>query len=147
MTTVLTLPAPPSVNQLFKTVHVKGKARRAPSAQYTDWKGHAGWRLREQRPERVDGPVLLVISVERTSASSDIDNRVKALIDLLVDCNVIDDDKHVVGFCIAWAPATAKLARVMILPAGNYAFDFHLSQDGASGGFYLAPPQDERDVA
>ena len=129
------LPLPPSANRLFKQV---GR-RRVKSQVYVDWQGHAAWVLRSQKPEPVHGRYLLVISVERPTADSDIDNRIKALSDLLVREGVTGDDSLMVGLCISWSPPSSGLARVMILPADSYGFKFHLSQDGASGGFFLAP--------
>lgn len=135
---LLTIPCPPSVNEMFRNVPGKGRVK---TAAYVDWRGHAGWVLRSQKPGRIEGQVLAVVSVERGSASADIDNRIKAIFDLLVKHRVILDDSHIVGFCAAWAPAGSKLARVMLIPAGSYAFRFHLAADGAHGGWFLdAPP-------
>lgn len=130
----LTLPMPPSVNEMYANRPGKG---RVLSEVYRDWKGHAGWVLKSQKPACIGGPILIVLSVERGSSQADIDNRVKALFDLLVTHKVIDDDRHVVGFCVAWAPAASKLARVMVLPADNYSFDFRLAKDRATGGWFM----------
>lgn len=135
----LTLPMPPSVNELFRNKRGRGRVK---TRVYEDWQGHAGWYLRSQSPLPVHGHVVIALSVERSSSVADIDNRVKALFDLLCTHKVIDDDRYVVGFCIAWAPPAAKMARVMILPAANYTFQFHLAPDGAHGGFFLHSPTD-----
>jgi Holliday junction resolvase RusA-like endonuclease len=140
----LELPCPPSVNELFWNKPGRGRVK---TRVYADWLGHAGWRLREQRPGRIAGRVIIVMSIERSNANADIDNRIKPILDLLVSQHVIDDDRFVVGLCIAWAPAASKLARVMILPAGNYAFDFHLATDGATGGWFMQAPQPELESA
>lgn len=136
----LTLPMPPSVNEMFRNVPGRGRVK---TAVYLDWKGHAGWTLKEQRPTSIKGPVLIVVSVERGSASADLDNRIKALFDLLVEHCVIEDDKHVVGFCAAWAPPSSKLARVMVLPAASALFEFQLASDRLTGGWFLSEPQPE----
>lgn len=138
---VLTLPMPPSVNEMFRNVPGRGRVK---TADYLDWRGHAGWSLRGQRPASLNGPVVIVLSVERGSASADIDNRVKAIFDLLTEHDVIEDDKHVVGFCAAWAPPASKLARVMILPAASYPFQFQLASDRRSGGWYLDAPSTDQ---
>lgn len=137
--TVVTVPCPPSVNEMFRNKAGKG---RVPTRAYEDWLGHAGWTLRSQRPRAVRGRTLLIVSVERISSSADIDNHLKAIIDLLVKHDVIDDDKFVTGICIAWAPPSSKLARVMILPVGEYQLSFLPAPDGASAGFFLAPPSE-----
>lgn len=140
----LTLPMPPSVNELFWNKPGRGRVK---TRIYDDWLGHAGWTLRSQKPGRIAGRVIVVMSVERSNANADVDNRIKPILDLLVGQHVIDDDRFVVGLCIAWAPASSKLARVMILPAGNYAFDFHLASDGATGGWFMQAPQLEPEPA
>lgn len=135
----LTLPTPPSVNKLFRNVRGVGRVK---SRAYKDWIGHAGWVLRSQRPGRISGRVVIVLSVEQAGPMSDIDNRVKALFDLLVAHSVIDDDRFVVGFCIAWAPSGNGLARLMILPAASLDFTFRLAGDGAHGGWFLQQNED-----
>lgn len=102
-TTFLTLPAPPSTNMLFRNVRGKGRVR---TEKYDAWLAEAGWKLRMQRPESVKGPVVLVIGVERMSKTADIDNRIKAVADLLVKHRVIDDDKNVMAVAAAWASET-----------------------------------------
>lgn len=137
----LEIPSPPSVNTIWKR-SARGIVR---SRAYQDWLSHAGWVLRSQRPERVGGPVLIVVSVERMArdSHSDIDNRIKAVFDLLVAQHVIDDDRHVVGFCASWAPGGNSLTRVLILPAGDIAVDFHIAANGASGGWFISPTTTE----
>lgn len=135
---ILTLPMPPSANDLFRNVPRKGRVK---TQVYTDWLGHAGWVLRQQRPGSVPGRVVVVVSIERASQAADIDNRVKALFDLLVLHKVMDDDRNVIGFAASWAPAANKLARVMVLPAAHYGFDFQLAKDGSGAGWFLQEPQ------
>lgn len=136
----LTLPTPPSVNKMFRNVRGVGRVK---SKAYKDWIGHAGWVLRSQHPGRIGGRVVIVVSVEQAGPMSDIDNRVKALFDLLVAHGVIDDDRFVVGFCIAWAPPGNGFARLMILPAASLDFSFHLAGDGAHGGWFLKVPKED----
>lgn len=128
------VPAPPSVNRLWKNVPGVGRVR---TKFYTDWQHEAGWRLRAQRPPHVPGRVMLLIAVERSWASADIDNRVKALIDLLVTHKVIDDDSNVVGFAAAWSPERDDNARLLIFPAHSCTVQFELTADGAHGGWFL----------
>lgn len=137
--TVVTLPSPPSTNRLWKN---KPGGGRAESSAYVDWKGHAGWVVRSQAPRPVHGRVLVVLSIEHVGGTADVDNRVKAIFDLLVKEGVMDDDRNVVAFCIAWAPPASKLARVMILPIADYTFDFILSPDRKTGGWFPRPADD-----
>lgn len=136
----LTLPIPPSVNAMFRNVRGVGRVK---SKAYLDWLGHAGWVLRSQRPGAIKGRVLVVVSAEQAGAASDIDNRIKALFDLLVSQGVIEDDRFVVGFCAAWAPPANRMARVMIIPAASLDFTFHLAGDGAHGGWFLKTPNED----
>ena len=140
----LTLPTPPSVNNCFRNLPGKGRVK---SADYIDWIGHAGWTLREQKPGRVGGYVVVSIAVERESATADLDNRIKAILDLIVKHDVIDDDRFVVGLCAAWSPPSSKLCRVMILPAASYDFQFQLASEGAHGGWFISAPQPEPETA
>lgn len=137
----LEIPSPPSVNTIWKR-SARGIVR---SRAYQDWLSHAGWKLRAQKPGQVHGPVMIVVSVERgqRDAHSDIDNRIKAIFDLLVAQHVIDDDRHVVGFCASWAPGGNHLARILILPAADVAVDFHVAANGASGGWFIRPTTTE----
>ncbi len=138
--TTIEIPVPPSVNDMFRNVRGKGRVK---TAAYNDWLGHAGWLLRSQHPAPVKGRVVILISVERTSKCADIDNRVKAIFDLLVTHGVIDDDRNVVGFAAAWAPPANKLARVLVIPADNLSAEFHLAADGAAGGWFLRPTTEQ----
>lgn len=140
----LELPLPPSTNNLYQNRKGKG---RAETAQYRDWKGHAGWRLREQRPASLHGPVVIVLNAERANSQADIDNRVKALFDLLVAHKVIDDDRHVVGFAAAWAPSGNGLVRVAVIPAGNISIDFQLATVRGAGGWFIPASQSEQEIA
>lgn len=89
MTTV-TMPPPPSVNNLFKNAGRKG---RVPTPAYEDWKRHAGWQVKAQRPAPVYGPVS--VTIEHGKRRADLDNLNKAPLDLLVSLGVIDDDANV----------------------------------------------------
>lgn len=138
--TTLTVPAPPSVNAMFRNVPGKGRVR---TKLYDDWLGHADWRLKAQKPQPVHGAVLVIVGIERSSASADVDNRIKALFDLLVKHQVIDDDKHIVGFAAAWSPERDRLARIAIIPAADLNVQFHLANDRAHGGWFLQAPDHE----
>lgn len=140
--TTLTVPSPPSVNAMFKNIPGKGRAK---TQAYKDWIGHAGWVLRSQRPTPVHGPVIVLVGVERTSLSADVDNRIKALFDLLVTHKVIEDDKHIVGFAAAWSPERDRLARLAIMPAANLMVEFQLASNGATGGWFLHAPLSEQE--
>lgn len=83
----VTMPAPPSVNNLFKNAGRKG---RVPTAEYEDWKRKAGWHVRSQHPQTVHGPV--VVTIVHGKRRADLDNLNKAPLDLLVSLGLIRDD-------------------------------------------------------
>lgn len=149
--TTLTIPAPPSVNKLFKSLMPRGgkPGGRAKTTEYKSWLAEAGWMVREQMADRVPGRIIVTISVERESLSADIDNRCKAILDLLVATKIIDDDKWVVGLAASWAPrgnARVPRARIAIMPAVAHTLNFHPSPDGATGGWFLDAPMNDGEV-
>lgn len=135
----LVLPAPPSVNEAFRNVPGKGRVK---TKVYDAWHSHASWRIRLQKPGTIIGNVMLLIGVERISERADIDNRIKLILDVLVSQKVITDDRYVTAFAACWQPSANKIARVSILPVQALTLAFHPSPDGASGGWFLAPPQE-----
>lgn len=142
--TTLTIPAPPSVNGLFAN-RAKGRFK---TPAYKAWLDEAGWMIREQLPDRVPGRVVVVIGVERASLMADIDNRCKAVLDLLVACKVIDDDRWVTGIALAWMPQGRRRTpqcRILIMPAEPLSLNFHPSPDGATGGWFIDAPNEGED--
>ena len=136
--TFLTLPAPPSVNTLFRNVPGRGRVK---TAAYKDWISQCNWMVRSQKPAPVPGHVIVVIGVERTSEMADIDNLSKAILDRLVGCKLIDDDRFVTAFAMAWAQKGERMARIAIMPAADLTLDLHLAEDGKSGGWFIQAPQ------
>jgi Holliday junction resolvase RusA-like endonuclease len=85
------LPRPPSVNSAFVT-DFKTR-RRFASKEYTAWKKEASQMLLAQRPRCSVGQVEITITVQEiTRYPSDIDNRVKPILDCLVENGIIDGD-------------------------------------------------------
>lgn len=81
----------PSVNVLYRNA----KRGRVKSAKYRDWLQLAGSEILGQRRKLtyIAGPYSVVIKVSKETRG-DIDNRVKATLDLLVSMGITDDDKH-----------------------------------------------------
>lgn len=86
----IVLPIPPSLNSSYTNVPGRG---RVPTAALRQWKCDAGWRLNIQRPRKISGPYRFAIYLPARMAG-DVDNRIKAALDLLVARGVTDDDKH-----------------------------------------------------
>lgn len=84
------LPMPPSTNNMFVNVAGKGRVR---SQEYKGWAKAAGWIVKAQRIRKFDVPVTVRIEVNNPRGLGfDIDNRIKAVLDILVSTEVIVDD-------------------------------------------------------
>lgn len=103
--------APPTTNTLYANA---AKGGRVKSQRYRTWKVAAGWDIRQAKWSKVNGPVLLDLTVKRTNSRSDISNRIKAMEDLLVDMEVIDDDRNVMEVRARWGDVEG--CRVKITP-------------------------------
>jgi Holliday junction resolvase RusA-like endonuclease len=102
MTVRYSLPTPPPLNNAY--VNNPQTGGRFVSKQYGAWRKQAGWALVEQRVQRVEGPVSVDIVLKDPTRRSDVDNRIKAVLDLLVNYHIIetDDDKTVRKVSAAW---------------------------------------------
>jgi Holliday junction resolvase RusA-like endonuclease len=89
---VLTLPMPPTTNNLFAGTGRK----RVKTVKYAAWCNHAGWELLRQHPPRIKGPVsvLIEVSIAESNDTWDVFNREKATMDLLVTQGVIQGDNR-----------------------------------------------------
>lgn len=87
------LPFPPSVNSLWRTA----RGRMYRSTRYTTWLQRAGDAVSGVwRSNPISGPVSVEIRVYGDSQRRwDLDNRCKAVLDLLQDQGVIEDDEQV----------------------------------------------------
>jgi len=87
------LPMPPSVNGLFAN---SGKRGRVRTPAYAKWARAAHWTIisRCPQPRLVPPPYTVRISLPIVMRG-DLDNRVKAVLDVLVKSGVMDDDSHV----------------------------------------------------
>lgn len=100
--TTITLPFPPSTNNLF----MNGKHGRFRSQKYDSWIQEAGNEILRQRPKRVDGPVNLLFEFQegQDRRPRDISNLIKAPEDLLVKHGLIqaDDNSIVRSISVKW---------------------------------------------
>lgn len=98
---VVTLPMPPSVNELFFNVSAAQRAAatvqgrslpgRLKSEKYRSWLNHAGWELKAARQQPIHGPVEVAYLVP-DKGGCDLGNLEKATTDLLVKHRLIDGD-------------------------------------------------------
>ena len=131
------LPAPPSTNALFRNVKGRGRVK---TKDYLDWEMHAGWSLRAQGIVRVEEYCVVIVGVERHSLQADIDNRLKATLDVLVKNGVLRNDNLVTAALPVWQPKANHMARVMIFKCQHMMLEFIPSQDGASGAVIVHAP-------
>lgn len=111
---------PPSVNAMYYN-RTYGKGRgRIPAKEYQAWRDAGIAELRSiQRAPLISGPVRIGYRLVRPNDRSDLSNRLKALDDLLVAANVIDDDRWIEGYDhFEWIPfgASAVFIEVRKVP-------------------------------
>lgn len=95
---MIRIPVPPSLNNVFATV----KGRRIKTSAYKAWRAEAGYSILAQRPQKHDGDVIVNIQIGPRIPNADIDNRIKAVLDVLTDTRVIRGDSRVVTVTAAW---------------------------------------------
>jgi Holliday junction resolvase RusA-like endonuclease len=102
--TVLSLPIPPTANNLFPTGR---SGRRYRSKEYTAWLDAAGWELKGQPRNEHPGKVTFLYEVGRfpDKHRRDLLNREKAVTDLLVSHGIIDDDALIERGTLQWSDA------------------------------------------
>lgn len=86
---VYDIPVPPSLNNIYPT----GKSGRrflAPAAKL--WATQAGWELKQQKARLIPGKVSVALTVRAPQRRTDIDGKIKAVLDLLVKQGVIEAD-------------------------------------------------------
>ncbi len=91
------IPNPPSTNNLF----ANGKKGRYPTKAYDQWRQEAGWELKLQKPPSFAGKVEISLAVPR-NGRRDLDNHLKAPLDLLVSHGVIKDDSLIEKVAVTW---------------------------------------------
>lgn len=105
---------PPSIWDMYEG---HGKNRHL-SASYAKWREDAGWFIRGVG-EPISGPVSVHIAVRRPRANADIDNFLKAPLDLLQHYRVIENDKQVVRLSAVWSTDTADECVVLVVSAAE----------------------------
>lgn len=135
-----TLPVPPSVNKLYRNMPGVGRVK---AGLYDDLIRQGVAAIRGQNVQPVPGYVMAVIAVELADSRSDLDNRIKAIFDIIVKAGIIADDSLITGFAASKLPKANGLAHVKLYPVQPMDLAFHPSPSGASGGFFVAPSLQE----
>ncbi len=108
---IITMPVPPSANNLFAN---NARAGRLKTKKYRQWIKDAGWCLNGKRP--IAGPVKITIVCPH-NGQRDQDNHIKPTYDLLVKHKLIDSDRC---NCIReghqyWAAKDSEQSRARLL--------------------------------
>lgn len=111
----VTLPFPPSVNNLFA-----GRHRRYPSKRYVAWRRESELEIVRQcrGAKSLPGPVVIDIELAPPDRRPrDADNYLKGIVDLAVRMRLIADDnrRHVAEVRARWIDGPAR-AVVRLLP-------------------------------
>jgi Holliday junction resolvase RusA-like endonuclease len=108
------LPYPPSVNGLFFN-SAKGRGK---TDGYRDWRRAAGNEIIAQGRKRIHGAASIAIyAVRPDRRKRDISNLIKAVEDLLVEMQVIEDDSLVQRLTIEWSDAGSFECMVVVQEA------------------------------
>jgi crossover junction endodeoxyribonuclease RusA len=98
--TIINLPFPPTTNSLFANVPGRGRVR---TQRYRTWAVAAGWDLKAQQPQSIEGDFILEIILGRPDKRRrDASNFIKAVEDLLVEHRIVEDDCLAQKVSIAW---------------------------------------------
>lgn len=87
---------PPSVNELFANVkHPKTPAAKGRNItpRYAAWRALAKHQLALMKPPALAGAYQVTLSYCEDETKADIENLAKAMLDLLVDGKVLEDDR------------------------------------------------------
>jgi Holliday junction resolvase RusA-like endonuclease len=79
-----------------------------PAKKLLAWKAASGREMLLQKPESISGPVTVDLTVKRPNERSDLDNLIKAALDLLVEHRIIQDDRFVEAVKASWGCITCR---------------------------------------
>lgn len=108
---VFRLPVPPSLNNLFVNVAGVGRVR---GKKYTAWIAATRQRLATQQlpAEPITYHVDVAIKVPKPNRRSDIDNRIKPVLDTLKGARILGDDSQVQRVSAEWSDGTDCIVHV-----------------------------------
>lgn len=103
-TVAFSVPVPPSLNMCFSNAPGRGRVK---TPVYRAWIEEAGWMLASQRPGKIQGPYQAIIRLPENTRG-DIDNRAKAVLDLMVKHKITPDDRHLHKLVVERTPGIAS---------------------------------------
>lgn len=113
---VIDCPMPPSVNRLWR--HRRDRKKPYLDARYASWKRVFDSIIMATVPRpKVRGhfAATITLSAAKRKDNSDADNRVKALLDALQKCAIIENDSLADSVTVCWGHAPEG-CRVMLIP-------------------------------
>jgi crossover junction endodeoxyribonuclease RusA len=125
ITHVIALPFPPSVNRIWRGA--RGAVRR--SDEYTAWVkaadrlmlANGGMRGRQT----IHGHFTALVEIKRHSINSDLDNRIKVVLDYAQRIGLVSNDKNLFELTARWSSEAVTGCKLTIIegigcsPAGN----------------------------
>ncbi len=114
----ITLPYPPSANNLWTIARRGRKAWIRRTDEYEAWLEEAFYVAKAQRPEGVVGPYKMTILAKRPDKRRrDVDNIIKPIGDLIQKVGIVSDDCHCELALARWV-TTGDAVTVRIERAG-----------------------------
>lgn len=105
--TVIDLPMPPSVNRIWRTGSATAKGKVYLSPTYRKWMDQADMAIMCAGGMRgrkiIYGHFRAVIELRRPAVTSDIDNRIKAVLDYAESRGFVTNDKHCDEVTARWS--------------------------------------------
>ncbi len=86
--TCLVVPTPPSVNALWRGA----RKHVYKSDRYENWLTEAGWALKRQETTKIAGHFTVNLRFGPRRSNADLDNKTKAVLDLLETHKIIESD-------------------------------------------------------
>ena len=96
------LDMPPSVNSIWRTTSKNGRQRTYRDPKYAKWMETAAWTVKgaAMKSGRIEGDVEVCAAF--WPRRGDLDNRLKAICDALVQGGAIEDDKQIIRIDAEW---------------------------------------------
>jgi Holliday junction resolvase RusA-like endonuclease len=113
MTQIFEIDLPPTANRMWR--HQRGRSHKSPT--YYTWLRTLGWQLREQRVRPQPTPCrasLVIVGGKGWKVSNDLDNRIKPLLDGLVEHDILegDDVRHIKQEELIYIERQSRTAKV-----------------------------------
>ena len=103
MNLTLNVPLPPPLSACYTNVRGRGRVK---TNRYKKWQAESASVVLHAQHQRIrvfNGPVHVDIEITQPDKRRrDLDNMLKALLDLLVELFVLKDDSQIEKLCIAW---------------------------------------------